>query len=256
MGESIRSFGLLRFYGGVLTLLFGFSATVEAQWEKKPYIEWSDKEAQKVLNESPWGKTQTFVENTVLTGSTRPNSGQNTFNSTFQVNFRIRLFSGKPIRQAFSRVLELQQKGNVGEAMAAQLKSFANGEFLEYIIVTVTCDSEQSGEPLYAAQTALEKRTTAELKSNTYLEVAGQRVYLQEFQAPKKDPFGARFIFPRLVGNEPFITSKTSEVRFVSELPRSVAPVGGTAPNPAQNTYRLNMIFKVSAMNFLGKLEY
>lgn len=241
---------------GFIVLFFVLALTATAQWEKKPYSEWSDGEAQKMLNDSPWGKTQTFVENTVLTGTSRPNAGQSTFNSTFQVNFRIRLFSAKPVRQAHSRVMELQQKGNVSETLAAQLKSFATGEFLEYVLVTVTCDAERSGEPLYAAQSALQKRTTADLKSNTYLEVAGQRIYLQEFQAPKNDPFGARFIFPRLVNNEPYITPNTSEVRFVAELPRSVAPVAGSAPNPAQTTYRLNMVFKVSKLQFLGKLEY
>ncbi|MCI0389485.1 MAG: hypothetical protein MOB07_12080 [Acidobacteria bacterium] len=33
-----------------------------AQWEKKPYTEWSEKEAQKLLNDSPWSQTQVFSD--------------------------------------------------------------------------------------------------------------------------------------------------------------------------------------------------
>jgi hypothetical protein len=31
-----------------------------AQWDKKPAAEWSDKDALKLLNESPWTRTQVF----------------------------------------------------------------------------------------------------------------------------------------------------------------------------------------------------
>lgn len=243
-----------RWVPGVLALLLSCALNAPAQWDKKPYTEWSERDAQKLLNDSPWGKTQTFIASTETTGGTR-GGARATFTNSFQVNYRIRFFSAKPIRQAHSRVMELKQKGNLNEELAARLKQFANGDFLEYVVVTVDCDSEQRGAPLQDAQMLLQKRTTAELKNNTYLEVAGQRVYLQEFQAPRNDGFGARFIFPRLVGNEPYILPKTSEVRFYAELSSGLAARSGPVASTAQ-TYTLNMLFKVSAMNFQGKLEY
>lgn len=228
-----------------------------AQWDKKPYTEWSEKETQKMLNDSPWSKTQTFIASTETFGTTRPDGGQGRFVNTFPVNFRIRFFSAKPVRQALSRAMEEKMKGNINEQLTAQLKSFATGVFNEYIVITVSCDSEHRGGPLHDATALLQKRTTAELKSNTFLEVKGQKVYLQEYQSPRNDGFGARFIFPRVVNGEPFITPATEEVRFYSELsgPES-ARSGPSGPTSTSMTYTLNMRYKVSAMNFQGKLEY
>jgi len=53
--------------------------------------------------------------------------------------------------------------------------------------------------------------------------------------------FGARFIFPRVTDEQPFLTTDFSDVRFVSEF--------GT-------TVKLNTRFKISDMMLDGKLEY
>ena len=57
------------------------SLTVQAQKQLKPWAEWSQKEAQKILNDSPWGQTQTetdtsqmFFSPTNDTGVTRSTS--------------------------------------------------------------------------------------------------------------------------------------------------------------------------------------
>ena len=42
-------------------LLVSVPLSASAQWEKKPYNEWSEKEALKLLNDSPWGRTLVFV---------------------------------------------------------------------------------------------------------------------------------------------------------------------------------------------------
>ncbi len=46
----------------LLALLIVFASSGSAQWDKKPYSEWSEKETEKVLNDSPWGQTQTYVD--------------------------------------------------------------------------------------------------------------------------------------------------------------------------------------------------
>lgn len=251
----MKTFGHIRALGALVLLLI-CAIFALAQWDKKPYTEWSEKETQKMLNDSPWSKTQTFIASTETTGSIRPNAGAR-LTDTFPVNFRIRFFSAKPVRQALSRAMEQKMKGNINEQLAAQLKSFATGDFHEFIVITVSCDSEHRGGPLHDATALLQKRSTAELKSDTFLEVKGQKVYLQEYQSPRNDGFGARFIFPRLVNGEPFITAATDEVRFYSELSGPAAARSGpSGPTSTTMTYTLNMRFKVSAMNFQGKLEY
>jgi hypothetical protein len=233
---------------GLLILLLILSLTASAQWDKKPYTDWSEKDAQKVLNDSPWGKTQVFSTPGEMFRS--PTSGrQGTATRTdpnpaqaLHLNFRVRFLSARPIRQAYSRLIELRQKGGMNEQAAGQLKQFVSGEFLEYVIVVVTCDSQEAGANTQQANALLSSRGTAELKNNTFLEAkGGQRVFLQEFQPPKQDGIGARFIFPRLVDGKPFITPDAEEIHFVSEL---------------SSNYKLDRRYKVKEMMFDGKLEY
>ena len=233
---------------GLPILLVILSLAAWAQWDKKPYTEWSEKDAQRVLNDSPWGKTQVFSTPGEMFRS--PTSGrQGTATRTepnpaqaLHVNFRVRFLSARPIRQAYSRLVELRQRGGMNEQAANQLKQFVSGEFLEYVIIAVTCDSQEAGANTQQAMSLLNTRGTADLKNNTFLETkGGQRVFLQEFQPPHQDGIGARFIFPRLVDGKPFITPEAEEIHFVSEL---------------SSNYKLDRRYKIKEMMFDGKLEY
>jgi hypothetical protein len=233
-----------------------------AQWEKKPYAEWSEKEAQKLLNDSPWGQTQVISDTSQMFGNERLSSGASRVANVFHVNFRIRFLSAKPVRQAISRVMELKQKGAVDERLASQLRAFAAADFPDYVIITVLCDSDQSNMRLQEATALLNSRTTADLKNNTFLELKdGRRVFVQEYQPPRNDGLGARLIFPRLIDGKPYITAESGDIHFVSELSqggggsRSQAS-GGAGGSSGPLNYRLDCRFKVAAMNFQGKLEY
>jgi hypothetical protein len=226
----------------IVVLLLVFVGSAAAQWDKKPYTEWSEKDATKILNDSAWGQTQTLTDTSNMTGNNRADSAQSRISDVTSVNFRIRFLSSKPIRQAFSRIIELQQKGEVSEPLAKQLNGLANADFPDYAIVSVLCDSQSQSSKLQQANAGLYKFTTAELKPNTYLQAkGGQRVFLQEYQAPRKDGLGARFIFPRMVDGKPILTPDSGEVVFHSELPNLVI---------------LKMRYKVKDMMFNGKLEY
>jgi hypothetical protein len=226
----------------IVVLLLTFVGSASAQWDKKPYTEWSEKEATKILNDSAWGQTQALTDTSNMTGNNRADSAQSRISDVTSVNFRIRFLSSKPIRQAFSRIIELQQKGEVSEPLAKQLNGLANADFPDYAIVSVLCDSQSQSSKLQQANAGLYKFITAELKPNTYLQAkGGQRVFLQEYQAPRKDGLGARFIFPRMVDGKPILTPDSGEVVFHSELPNLVI---------------LKMRYKVKDMMFNGRLEY
>ncbi len=45
-------------------LMLASPLSLSAQWNKKPYTEWSEKEAIKLLNDSPWGQTQALTDTT------------------------------------------------------------------------------------------------------------------------------------------------------------------------------------------------
>jgi hypothetical protein len=250
----MKSFSRIRI-PGVLALLLVCALIAPAQWDKKPYTEWSEREAQKLLDDSPWAKIQTFTDST--TGNARQDSNASRIAGTVNINFRIRFFSAKPVRQATTRIIELQQKSNIDAEFAGRLRALANADFKDHIVVTVLCDADRQSYQIQEATALLHARSTADLKNDTFLEVKGKKVYIQEYQPPRGDGFGARFIFPRLVDGAPFITPETSEVRFYSELSKGVAARPGPAGSASTPlVYTLNMRFKVSAMNFGGKLEY
>jgi len=249
-----------------LALCMASHLIAQAQWEKKPYTEWSEKEAQKLLSDSPWSQTQVFSDTSQMFGNDRLSSGASRVANVFHINFRIRFLSAKPVRQATSRAMELKQKGALNEQLATQLRAFAAADFPDYVIITVLCDSDQPNMRLQEATALLNSRTTADLKNNTFLELKdGRRIFLHEYQPPRNDGLGARFVFQRLVNGKPFITAESGEIHFVSDLSQGGSPAGGVSRGQATGAtgsssnpmnYLLDRRFKLAAMNYQGKLEY
>lgn len=239
----------------LLPLLALLTLVVTAQKKFKPWNEWNDKEAQKMLNDSPWGQTQTETNTSEMfysptnqggggigstnTGGitgTNDRSSQGALNQATSVSFRIRLLSAKPIRQAFARKLILQNP-----PAEAQLKAFAEQVTTDWIVVAVDYEAKDqrfSGSAMQAFNSAI----ASTLKNNTYLETKnGQRVFLVDYKAPIKDGLGAKFIFPRMIDGKPVVDAESGYLRFYSEVLKDL---------------KLNMRFKVSDMMYEGKLEY
>ena len=227
----------------IIALIICCAGQVSAQWEKKPYKQWSEKEALAVLNNSPWGQTQTYTDTSRMFDTGRAvDSNQRREVEVPQIKFHIRFFSAKPIRQATSRLVELMQKGKVSKQLEAQLDALANANFPDYIVITVTTETAQAGSLMGLAASLLDRQTTSELKSDTYLSLkGGRRVFLLEYQPPRKDGLGARFVFPRMVDGKPVMTLEDEEVLFQSKL--HAGP-------------ELNMRFKIKDMMFGSALEY
>ena len=169
--------------------------TLSAQWNKKPYTEWSEKDATKLLNDSPWGQTQTLTDTSQMTGQGRVDSGQSRVQDVFRVNLRIRFLSAKPVRQAISHLMEMTNREKISAQLAERLKAFAAADFPDYIVITVTSESDRASRLLQETQASFYKLTTGELINNTYLLAGGRRVFLKEYQPPGNDGLGARYIF-------------------------------------------------------------
>lgn len=257
--------------GMALALFIIFPLATFGQWNKKPYTEWSQKEALKVLEDSPWSQKQNFTDTSKNASTTTNSLGQasSAIAEVINVTFHVRFFTAKPVRQAFSRTIELQQKGKVPEQMAERLKSLASAEFPDYIIVTITCDSDKASNMLQQALKLMTSLTTVDLKNNTYLLAKdGQRVFIQEYQPPRNDGFGARFVFPRMVDGKPLVTPESGELLFHSDFGGN-SRLNSTIPNtslPNRDAsqirdatsfgFTINTRFKIKDMMFDGKLEY
>ena len=230
----------------------------------KPWKDWSKKDAEKILNDSAWGRTQEDTDasqlmfsptaNDTLTQSTKsrtdasgvaggPNTDTGAKNQALSLKYRIRFFSAKPVRQAFARIIVLGQTDEQkGKQMAAKLQTaFVDLDYGDYIVVAVApegTDRRQIGP----ADQALRTATVATLKNGCFLERKdGKRMFLVEYQEPTPDQTGAKFIFSRSEDGKPFITSESDVVRFVAEI---------------NDKMKLNMKFKVADMIYDGKLEY
>jgi hypothetical protein len=239
-----------------LMFLFALVLGAEAQKKVKPWTEWSEKEVNKMLNDSAWGQTQTETDTSEMfytpnssarnpignrplegsSGSSNDRSTQGQLNQSTNINFRIRLLTAKPIRQALARRAMLQNP-----ELAEQLKGFAEQHTDQFIVVAVEYDSKDrrfSGPAMQTFNSAI----TSTLKNNTYLENKdGKRLFLQEYMAPINDGMGAKFIFPRTLDNEKFVNEQSGFIRFYSEMAKNL---------------KLNMRFKPADMMYEGKLEY
>lgn len=205
---------------------------------KKPWSEWDKAEVEKMLNASPWGQTQAETDTTQMVwkpvaGDHEVAPGSN--NQAMTVNYRVRLFSAKPIREAFARKVML---GNPN-LPATRLNGFVNGDYSESIVVAVTFDGADRSYTGVIGQ-AFDSGTSGTLKNKVYLERKdGRKVYLDEYAAPSSDGTGAKFVFPRLMEGHPFFEEGT--LRFVADMGK-----GGM----------ISWRFKLSEMTYDGKLEY
>jgi len=228
--------------------------TVTGQKQPKSWKEWSKKDAEKMLSDSPWAHLQVdtdlsemFYQPTTdarTSGGRAPNANsrleQGATNQETKLTFGIRFFSARPVRQAFIRMIQLQKK-DLEPDVVDRMNKYAELPSADSIIIAVTIEGTDK-RSLGKAMQVIESAATGTLKNTTYLERNdGKRVFLEEYLPPGKDGFGARFIFPRIVDERPFLSTDFNDVRFVSEFGTSI---------------KLNMRFKVSDMMLDGKLEY
>jgi hypothetical protein len=237
----------------LVTALFAVGAQAQKQ---KPWGEWSQKDAQKILDDSPWGQTlvktdtsEMFFQPTNDVGTSRASStsgqrsAQGATNQAVNVNYHIRFFTAKPIREAFARLLEIKQP-NLPKETVAQLDVWTKAHTDDWIIIAVTFDAtdQRYSGPLIQAFGAV---TTDLAKNNTYLERKdGQKVFLSQYEPPGKDGSGAKFVFARTLEGKPFLTQDSGEVRFYSEF------------SAGSNAVKMDRRFKLAEMVYEGQLEY
>ena len=235
-------------------VLFGVAAIggTNEQKKLKPWEEWSRKDAEAILNDSPWGQTQVETDlsemffqpqadpNVTPRAANANRDQQGATNQATAVKYRIRFLSAKPVREAFARIIILDHPDSRAQ-LSANLNDFVNRKFDEWIAVAVTFESRDQ-RFLNAAAQSFDSAIAATLKNKTYLQRAdGKRIFLEIYQAPSPDGLGAKFIFRRLVDERPFLNLESKEVRFVSEVSKNIT---------------LNMRFKVADMVYGEQLEY
>lgn len=260
-----------------LIFILSSGMLVISQKQFKPWTEWSKKDAEKILSDSPWGQTQveTDTSEMVFTPTTQTGGGdsssrreQGATNQATSVKFRICWLSARPVRQALARQTELDS-GSMNE----QLRFFAEGPSEKRAVVAVSFESSDQRFGSKVMQ-GFNSANTAVLKNSTYLERKdGKRIFLQEYVSPQQNRLGvALFIFPRVVDEQPLLTAESGSVRFHSEyenrtaLDEALNPAGQAnsrqssqrSSNQSERLYKfkLDVRFKVAEMIYNGQLEY
>ncbi len=245
--ESHRPCGGQTMKTCTLFLLLMLPICAVPQGSRKAWTAWTRQEAEKILNDSPWGQTQV----------SRNMAYEDYSLSVSRVNLRIRFLSARPIRQALLRILELSP----ATATAVQMdeaRQFANRVFAETIVISVSYDAPSGAFPLSAYLQAFATATTSTLRNNTYLETrGGKRSFLQEYVPPGPDGLGARFIFARSVEGQLFVRPDAGFIRFYSEFPRMATTTSATgAPKGNIVTFTIDMRFKIADFLYRGVMEY
>lgn len=210
----------------------------------KRWTDWNKKEAQKILEDSPWAKAQTEQITSSHPGAIASiTTDANALDpSVVAVNskFHVRFYSARPIRQALLRLAELDQKPD--PATVQKLHGLGEMKSEDSVIVIVTYQSPDQRHRGWVLK-ALSSADTLVLQNHTYLERSsdGKQLLLKEYVPPGKDTFGARFIFSRNVNGTPFIEDKSGEIHFSTQYPNGI---------------KVDCRFKVSDMMYQGALEY
>ena len=212
-----------------LLAMIGSTLTVWGKdfWEDKPFTQWSEQEAMKILSESPWARTQTVMAGVLGAGQQQSNSsrvkdlprvqsaGTNSWAALSQsgvsfgtgdsVPLFVRWHSSARIRQALGRLGQLQQ--NVPEA---EVRKFAEAPTDDYQIA-VTGPMLEAFNQLSLA--SFQEKTFLTSKKNK-----AKKIALKKYEAPKDRQDGvAMFSFSRLIDGKPALTSEDDEVEFVAQ---------------------------------------
>jgi hypothetical protein len=235
-----------------IVLITLMAAAAVAQKNEKPWTEWSKKDADKMLTESPWAKAQTDTDTSEMfysptndprisgrtTSTTGPRIGEGAKNSAVNVTYHVRFFSARPVRQALARLIEINNKPPAD--VVTKLHQFAEMQSTNSIIVTVTYESPD-GRYSGVVMQEFNAANTGTMKNDVYLQRSdGKQLFLEEYVPPGKDGFGARFIFLREVDGELFIKDANGELRFYAKFPNGI---------------KVDRRFKLADMMYEGQLE-
>ncbi len=228
-------------------------------WEKKPYSEWSPKEIERMLDNSPWGKIHVVtISNPTYTG-TRSFSTEGTGDLEREKNnlFHLHFLTAKPVKMAIVRSLILRSKGTLDPA---QLQKFLDQSNEQSIVLALTLSSQPAGTSSISGYlSALMKLASSSLAANTFLATStGRKVFLSRYDPPGQDGLGAKYYFPRkLPDGTPLITPADKEIRFETmiTLNEGTTLTGDKLGVEIERTDRIWMQFDLRKMVFEGKLE-
>ena len=202
-------------------------------WESKPYTEWSEKEVDRLLKDSPWTKSvllNTGPEGMSGSGGGRGGGDEISTGNTSLPRATTRLvvtWVARPIREAMARRLMLTESGVSKERIEKLLNP--NAQFLALLVNGWTFGRQADRNATIASF----KQETMLLKKNK------EKILLADTVFPQKRDEPLYLRFAREAGGKPVLTLADQEVTLVIRV--------------GEDTYRIK--FKLEDMLIDDKLE-
>jgi hypothetical protein len=221
-------------------------------WENKQYEKWSQKECQKLLEDSPWAQDFTLLDSGLQQSTKASDDGQQ-----FYIKYQMQLRSALPVRQALVRQMQIAQKyDGLGPEQKQQFDQSANAflssSFPDAVILYVTYETNSQTKAMELSQ-HWQSQTTDLLKNSVYLRNSrGDKVAITQFNAAQGAERGFQFIFPRQINGQPLLSPEDKSLMLEFTYP--VVKVPGTFNDLGDG--RGFMEFKPKKMVFQGNLVY
>ncbi len=226
----------------LLVVLFGHTLAFSADkdfWNTSPYQQWTEKECERLLHNSPWAKTAVTGRTTLRqTGIGGPDMGTGERNQL--VTYTVVIMSALPVRQAMVRLHHLQikydtlddaTKATADEAAAKYLAE----DFSDRVVVRAHYQANLPTDALDIAR-AFRNQTPATLRDRATLSAHGVVLQPIGFRSVGDQDSYAEFEFAR----QPLANIKAGE-----DLWFALAAFGGPVPGPVD--------FRLKDMAFAGK---
>jgi hypothetical protein len=197
-------------------------------WQTKPYTDWNDKEAQRLLNDSPWAREVELMMGGAP-GAGTPGGGRGRGGpggdvaTPAPVSVVLRWQTALPIKQALACL-----KFGKDVANSADAKTFLDHEETTYVIA-VSAPPEMLAGPQEQLKSALKGRTTLAVKGKGVLTPSDVQIM------PNNKTVDVYFTFPRSAS----LSLDDKEVEFSTRI----------GPSAVTSKFRLK------DMVFNGKLE-
>ena len=202
----------------ILTLTLVQSIFSQKAWEKD-WQKWDQKDAQKVLNESPWVFSYTDIDISLLTTGINKNSPSLNVASPYIV---LRWYSALTTQKAMLRLNQISQKyDSMTEKQKLEFdekNSLNCGNCKNYYVLFLMQPAAPNTPNLIGQR--FKSLKFEDLKNNVYLtNDKGEKRELAQFVAPKDDTGFAVFYFERLnADKKPLIISESKKVNVIMEL--------------------------------------
>jgi hypothetical protein len=217
-------------------------------WDKKAYDEWSQKESQKLLTDSPWAKLYE------LTGSAAIGyiSGRDATDSQPPyIKYQIQIRTAPPIRQAMIRMMQIAQNydkmtDEQKRDFDKQSMGFLSADSSEMILVHLSYSTNMP-QNYRDLNRHWQSQTTELLKNSVYLSGnKSEKVPIAQYIPGQEGQSEFQFVFPRKVDGKDILGSGDKSLRLEFAYP----VVGGIGDG------RGFLEFKLDKMMFNGNIVY